>query len=455
MKKIILTVTVVFMTQYADAQNTTFNNVSIGTEAPAFGVKINVNSPGYTGGWARQFALANENGNKTFIALGSFGGAVNGVFQVGSSYIGTDWDKQYMTFLPNGNVGVGTTSPSVKLDVDGALLLGQISSPGNSNGRVYIDNEGGSRLAQYNAIGTLTNIFQTNGNSYINGGNVGIGTIAPQAKLDVASDISNGQLGTVFGRLEEGNTQGNGTFLGVKGYTTYGPDPSNVKSFSIEHNFYGQTNSSINFYRGGDKIGGFLTFNTSDNSEKMRISANGNVGIGTTTPVTKLTVSGSDDAGNIGVLDLTTSGGTNLKLGGNSSYSWLQSHNGKPLYINQLGNNVVINSGAGNVGIGTTNPDSKLTVNGNIHAKEVKIDLSIPAPDYVFSPDYKLKPLQEVEEYINENNHLPEIPSAKELEKNGLMLAEMNMSLLKKVEELTLYIIEQNKRIEKLEMCNH
>ena len=68
-------------------------------------------------------------------------------------------------------------------------------------------------------------------------------------------------------------------------------------------------------------------------------------------------------------------------------------------------------------------------------------------PDYVFTNDYKLKTLTEVEEYIKKNNHLPEIPSAKEIEKNGLMLAEMNMSLLKKIEELTLYSIEQNKKI--------
>jgi hypothetical protein len=115
----------------------------------------------------------------------------------------------------------------------------------------------------------------------------------------------------------------------------------------------------------------------------------------------------------------------------------------------------------GNLGIGTSNPDEKLTVNGKIHAKEVKIDLDFPVPDYVFANNYKLKSLQEVEEFIKQNSHLPEIPSAKEIEKNGLMLAEMNMSLLKKIEELTLYTIEQNKnnldlkqKVEKLEKEN-
>ncbi|KDN54718.1 hypothetical protein [Flavobacterium seoulense] len=105
----------------------------------------------------------------------------------------------------------------------------------------------------------------------------------------------------------------------------------------------------------------------------------------------------------------------------------------------------------GDVGIGTTNPDSKLAVNGTIHSKEVKVDLNVPAPDYVFAKDYKLRTLQEVEKFVNQNSHLPEIPSAQEFEKNGIQLAEMNMALLKKVEELTLYIIKMEKNQAELE----
>ena len=94
----------------------------------------------------------------------------------------------------------------------------------------------------------------------------------------------------------------------------------------------------------------------------------------------------------------------------------------------------------------------KLTVKGNIHAEEVKIDLNIPAPDYVFKSDYKLRSIEEVESFIKEHSHLPEIPSAKEFAKNGVMQAEMDMNLLKKIEELTLYTIEQEKKIKALEM---
>ncbi|KRD05414.1 hypothetical protein ASE21_20875 [Flavobacterium sp. Root901] len=105
---------------------------------------------------------------------------------------------------------------------------------------------------------------------------------------------------------------------------------------------------------------------------------------------------------------------------------------------------------ANNVGIGTISPDEKLTVKGKIHTQEVRVDMLGPlVPDYVFENEYKLKTLEEVENYIRENKHLPEVPSAYDIEKNGLMLAEMNMALLKKIEELTLYMIEMKKENEK------
>jgi len=105
----------------------------------------------------------------------------------------------------------------------------------------------------------------------------------------------------------------------------------------------------------------------------------------------------------------------------------------------------------GNVGIGTQNPTSTLDVNGTIRAKEVKIELiASSGADFVFKPDYNLMPLSEVESFVKENQHLPDIPSENEMKENGLNVNDMQIKLLQKLEELTLYVIEQNKTIESL-----
>ncbi|OJJ19522.1 hypothetical protein BKI52_22205 [marine bacterium AO1-C] len=114
------------------------------------------------------------------------------------------------------------------------------------------------------------------------------------------------------------------------------------------------------------------------------------------------------------------------------------------------GGRVMTISKEGEVGIGTgVTSGYKLSVNGNVRAKDIRVYTSWA--DFVFANDYQLRPLNEVEKFIEKNGHLPEIPSAKEVAKNGVQLGEMNVKLLQKVEELTLYIIQQNKKIEALE----
>ncbi|MCF6297575.1 MAG: tail fiber protein [Flavobacteriaceae bacterium] len=109
----------------------------------------------------------------------------------------------------------------------------------------------------------------------------------------------------------------------------------------------------------------------------------------------------------------------------------------------------------GNLGIGTTSPDEKLTVKGKIHAQEIKVSLNgAIVPDYVFEKNYDLKSLDEIDQYIKQYKHLPEIPSAKEMEKEGLHLKIMNLSLLKKIEELTLYAIQQEKSLQEQKVVN-
>lgn len=110
------------------------------------------------------------------------------------------------------------------------------------------------------------------------------------------------------------------------------------------------------------------------------------------------------------------------------------------------------------VGIGTSNPTEKLHVVGNIYlsgnlvsnkkleCKSIKVSSAPGGPDYVFNSDYNLKSLTEVESFIKENKHLPNVPSAKELEEKGMDVVKMNFKLLEKVEELTLHMIEMEKK---------
>ena len=112
----------------------------------------------------------------------------------------------------------------------------------------------------------------------------------------------------------------------------------------------------------------------------------------------------------------------------------------------QDGNFLITN---GYVGFGTDNPTVKLDVVGIIRAHEVKVCLN-QGCDFVFDKDYKLMPLQDLSSFIDENKHLPEIAPAAEMENEGINLSEMNAKLLQKVEELTLYLIQQNKEIENL-----
>jgi len=294
------------------------------------------------------------------------------------------------------------------------------------------------------------------GNIYYNQGNVGIGTTNPGIKLTTKSNYTPGTYYSAINVLPSDGSAG-GLYLGsiqtdnaiVGSGGTYN-DAGKWMSKSTSLSAISLNNGSISF---------IANAGLSPNTEfvpttSMTIASSGNIGIGTTNPWAKLHVSGSDDSSGIGVLNLTTPGGTVLKLGGNINYSWIQSHASKPLYINELGNNVIFNSGGGNVGIGTTNPEAKLTVKGKIVASEIQVKDVGTIPDYVFKPEYELMPLSHVEEFVKQNLHLPEVPSEKEFKENGMNMAEMNALLLKKIEELTLYAIDQNKKISALSCGN-
>jgi hypothetical protein len=304
------------------------------------------------------------------------------------------------------------------------------------------------------AVAILASSVSFGQNVFPTTGNVGIGTTAPAERLTVsgnisANPISNAKIGFYTNDINLG--------LNIANYgMTYTSFPTNTQGTGpgiSMSGYYG-----MNFY--------------SLNAERMRITDIGNVGIGTTNPNAKLSVEGD-----------ISSNGVNQRIGFSTNDKFTNAtgtiaHYGMSITKNPSGQPTVSQSGyfglnfyttgsermrisaGGNVGIGSLNPDEKLTVKGKIHAEEVRVDLAVPA-DYVFEKyytgasalkaDYVMPSLAEVEKYTKANNHLPNVPSAQEIKDKGLQLGEMSNVLLQKVEELTLYIIEQNKKIEALE----
>ncbi|MGJ1448157.1 hypothetical protein ACR79S_15065 [Sphingobacterium spiritivorum] len=297
------------------------------------------------------------------------------------------------------------------------------------------------------------NITNAQTNTFPASGSVGIGTTSPKAILDVAVPyINNDRLGTVFGRLEEGDETGSGTFLGVQGT---GTNVIGGKSFSLIHSFYGQINNAINFHRGESVTGGFISFNTNNNTERMRLDENGHLLLGTTSVDNNegwdkaFQVNGAGHAKMLVTTGVVRSGLWSHESGyyGAVAGGIVGTHSNHPFSIITNGASKVTVLANGYTGIGTATPTERLAVNGNIRAKEIKVEAT-NWPDYVFRQDYELKPLAELDAYIKEHGHLPDMPKAAEAEKEGVSLGEMNKLLLKKVEELTLYILQMQKNNE-------
>ena len=293
--------------------------------------------------------------------------------------------------------------------------------------------------------------------------------------IQLTSHTHSASHGILFNSYKSNSTVSGG--LGATGNTRFANGEGSYEGGAGAILFYGN-GGNMDFLISPISSG---TDNAIDwSGTKMRIQRNGRVGIGTNSPIAQFHVRTNsiglghdDDFAENSILEASDSGlgiyssdggsfGSRLVLGEVSSetltnkWGLIRSTGTQSKFFLTYGTEVDVATNAkfftvrhnGNVGIGTTNPDSKLTVKGNIHAEEVKVDLSVPGPDYVFEEDYNLRSLEETEAYIKENKHLPEIPSAKEMEANGLELGEMNMLLLKKIEELTLYVIELKKENE-------
>ncbi|MEP1489106.1 MAG: hypothetical protein ABJK28_11820 [Algibacter sp.] len=265
-------------------------------------------------------------------------------------------------------------------------------------------------------------------NTFPSSGNVGIGTTNPMTEFHIEGRMMLNQGVIQRGGTPITNTTDLGLYSHLSGHW--------IRIVS--------NNAPIRFFTD-------IANNGSGSNTRMTIESNGNVGIGTTTPSTPLFISGANQVESPSIpkvlavadpsdITKTISLGYDKNLDAGVVVS-VDSGTGWK--------NTLIQPYHGNVGIGTTNPGSwKLAVNGEIRAKEIKVETGWS--DFVFYNNYKLPTLQEVENQIKEKGHLKDIPSAKEVKENGIFLGEMNSKLLQKIEELTLYTIQQEKQIKEL-----
>lgn len=183
-------------------------------------------------------------------------------------------------------------------------------------------------------------------------------------------------------------------------------------------------------------------------SQLLITNSAGNLGIGTVTPVSKLDLGNnfSDPSSFPNKITLWSQGANN--------YFGFGISDGSLDYFSQGQHRFFVGfNGSPGIEVLTLRPNGNAALKGKFEAKEIKVTLT-PTADFVFDESYNLPKLEEVEKQIKEKRHLPEIASAVQMEKEGVNVGEFQIKLLQKIEELTLYMIEQNKQINKLQEDN-
>ena len=313
-----------------------------------------------------------------------------------------------------GNIGIGTTSPAAPLHV---LSVGSsVSATSQYSGNLIIQGNSGA------------------GRSSVAGSSLEF--VIP-AQLDGSNPWGQGRIITVAGNTSTSDATGK-MILGTR--------------------------------RMFDKLG--VGYNNWNYGDDIVIDGAGQVGVGVLAPKAKLHIAGRVliQGANLDYRQIEGNNLDYLQNSGQMLIGWNRSGGGgeTDFISNQSGgvtggfsfysysNSGVMNQlmsmqADGSIGIGTTNTNGyKVAIKGNVVATGMKVQLMDVWPDYVFDQSYKKRSLSDLEYFIKTEKHLPEIPSAEEVKDKGIDLGDMNAKLLKKIEELTLYLIEQNKQIELL-----
>jgi len=365
------------------------------------------------------------------------------------------------------NVGIGISGTSypalAKLHVSGEGLFSvgiTAGAPGLGSGSLSIAGNGsnvglniwkrtltgltdnttaGNRWMWYNPDGSLRLYTGTTGDvvTVLTSGYVGIGSNTPAGKLQISGDAQE---------------------------LLYLDNPTTSRWNGIRFRDAGVDKAAINKEANGDLT--FWEYGALAHEAMRILDTGGNInistrlGLGTTTAQNKLDVAG-------GIVIGSTYAGTNVApangllvagnigIGTTSPMNKVDISGGAVIGSTYAGVNTAPTNGllvAGNVGIGTTNIGSaQLAVEGKIEGRSVVVTTTTPFPDYVFEDSYPMISLNNVEKCIKECKHLPDMPSAQEVKENGLNVGDMEIKLLKKVEELTIYVIDLKKQNTKLQ----
>lgn len=342
------------------------------------------------------------------------------------------------------NVGIGTQTPYYKLSIhdDTHGYIGftndrttQVTSAGSYIGAYQYDFYIGNKQKSGNMFFYTDAIRRLTLDSV---GRFGIGKWPAEA-LDVKGAV----------RIESS------TATGVAALKMYG-GTSNMSYIQFYKNIYAPTAM------------GYIGFHPTLNAAIIQSGTTVSIGskgmsVGSINSEARLQVPAGEDAGlsntNNGFLMLGFGNATNVVMDNNEILARNNSAAADLFLQHSAGNLILCGNNQGAVSIGLSSGASiptgyRLAVNGKVITEELKVQLSGNWPDYVFADHYNLKSFDHLRSFIAENKHLPNIPPAAEVEKNGIEVGDMQKRMMEKIEELTLYILELESRVKKLEQTN-
>ncbi len=370
-------------------------------------------------------ASANPNGRTNLLYRRSRGTLAAPTAVAAGDFIGSFFASGYdgTAFRNAASIDFKVDAAATSGNVPTALVLSTGTNPSTRDPRLSIASNG-------NMMFNASQMFLNNANGY-----VGIGNSTPASRLDIVG--------------------GNWDVLNTEGDLRVGNNTYRLK-FGVATGGLGAGDARIRAVGGTSRI-------IIGMKDALTIDSTGSVGVGTIAPGSRLDVRRNDGNFMLARFANTATSGDRTALidiqNGNSTPTiWRFGVGGTgnglgitagQFYIERAGIGSAFNIAAnGNVGIGTLAPAYRLSVNGVIQAKEVRVESGWA--DYVFEKGYRLMPLSEVAAYINQHQHLPGIASAKEVQENGLAVADMQTKMMEKIEELTLYVIELQQQIDEL-----